>query len=78
MKTTIVGCTFIICASIIYALRLVAGAILVVRDSIKGGNAGINNGLEWLGSTPFVVTVLLFIIGLILIFFGIKEHNDKR
>ncbi|WP_181873755.1 hypothetical protein [Paenibacillus prosopidis] len=53
MKKVIIGCTSILSGALIYALRIVAAAILTVSDAIRGGNAGLDLGLKGLRRLPY-------------------------
>lgn len=53
LKKVIIGCTSILSGALIYALRIVAAAILTVSDAIRGGNAGLDLGLKGLRRLPY-------------------------
>lgn len=76
VKKVIIGCTGILSGALIYALRLVAAAILTVSDAIRGGNAGLDLGLKWLEKTSLFLSVSFFILGVLFLILGLRE-NEK-
>ncbi|SFJ16813.1 hypothetical protein SAMN02799624_03559 [Paenibacillus sp. UNC496MF] len=75
MKKLILGAVLLLCGSIIYGFRLLAASMLVVKDSIKGGNAGLSNGLDWVGNQSFWVALVLVVVGLLLVLAGLFENK---
>ncbi len=60
----------------VYGARLIAASILVTSNSIKGGNGSIENGLDWLGSGPLWICILLLLIGLLFSGWGLWEKRE--
>jgi hypothetical protein len=77
MKRVVIGCTFFMSGIMLLGITYITGSILVIANSLKKGNADLNQAMKWISIEIYYTQYSLIIIGLFFISWGLIKEQTK-